>query len=81
MEQFFYETIGQPYSTIIDALERSMSSLEVATMRDIIDRQIIKVRRRDAIVLSLCRCNARPCSSSFCTCDPTGTTRPEDGDI
>lgn len=48
MEQFYYETIGQPYSAIIEAFERSMPSPEVATMRDVIERRIVKVRLHGA---------------------------------
>ncbi|KAI1791577.1 Mak10 subunit, NatC N-terminal acetyltransferase-domain-containing protein [Ganoderma leucocontextum] len=43
MDQFFYETIGLPYSTIIEAFERSTPSCQVATMRDIVETRIIKL--------------------------------------
>ncbi|KAM5542815.1 hypothetical protein V8D89_003776 [Ganoderma adspersum] len=43
IEQFFLETIGLPYSTIIEAFERSAPSPQVATMRDVIERRIIKL--------------------------------------
>ena len=82
MEQFFYETIGLPYSAIIEAFERSKPSPEIATMRDVIERRIIKVRSHDAWhIPTPRRYYVALCSSSFRTYDPAGITHPDDGDI
>ena len=85
VEQFFLETIGLPYSTIIEAFERSTPSPQVATMRDVIERRIIKVRQYDIIFLSLCRRNAvfvaprSPCAIQLVQPAPTTTTPYEGG--
>ena len=52
MNQFFQETIGLPYSTILRCFEESAPADQQATMRDVIERRITKVRR--AIHLRKC---------------------------
>ena len=85
VEQFFLETIALPYSTIIEAFERSTPSPQVATMRDVIERRIIKVRQYDIRFLNLCRCNAvfvaprSPCAIQLVQPAPTTATPYEGG--
>ena len=43
VEHFYEETIGIPYTTILKAIERSTPQPEMASMRDVIERRIIKV--------------------------------------
>lgn len=45
VDQFFYETIGVPYHDIFRAFERSAPPIQMASMRDIIERRIHKVCR------------------------------------
>ncbi len=42
IERFFYESIGLPYTAIVDAFDRSAPPLQKATMRDLIERRITK---------------------------------------
>ncbi|KAI0657175.1 Mak10-domain-containing protein [Cubamyces menziesii] len=43
VEHFYEETIGIPYTTILKAIERSTPQPEMASMRDVIERRIIKI--------------------------------------
>ncbi|RDX47440.1 hypothetical protein OH76DRAFT_1385246 [Lentinus brumalis] len=43
IERFFYESIGLPYTAIVDAFDRSAPPLQKATMRDLIERRITKL--------------------------------------
>ena len=43
VEQFFHETLGIPYPAILQAFERSGPANPPASMRDVIERRIIKV--------------------------------------
>ncbi|KAI0355145.1 Mak10-domain-containing protein [Trametes cingulata] len=43
IEQFFQETIGISYSTILRALERSAPQTQLASMQDVVERRITKV--------------------------------------
>ncbi|KAI0373145.1 Mak10-domain-containing protein [Pilatotrama ljubarskyi] len=43
VEQFFHETIGLSYETILRALERSAPQPQLASMQDVIERRITKL--------------------------------------
>ncbi|KAI0738031.1 Mak10 subunit, NatC N-terminal acetyltransferase-domain-containing protein [Daedaleopsis nitida] len=43
VEHFFYETIGIPYSTILECFDKSAPEAQQATMRDVIERRITKL--------------------------------------
>ncbi|KAH9915240.1 Mak10 subunit, NatC N-terminal acetyltransferase-domain-containing protein [Epithele typhae] len=43
LERYFYEALGTPYSTILAAFERSAPYMQKATMRDVIERRIVKL--------------------------------------
>ena len=42
VEQFFYETMGLSYATVLQSFEQSAPAMQQATMRDVIERRISK---------------------------------------